>query len=160
MAVSTGAAVTEEPITATKAPVAWRLRVLPALILLAEVLQAVLAAEPGTGPADDAVAQCVVFPSILAVTVVGPTRIGICTICIIRSVCSCSSSADAYCHATAHECTAIKTSTISATAIDATMINACMINACMVNGNASSIGEGVSRNRRSAVFQGRSSRFT
>jgi hypothetical protein len=140
-----GAAVTERSMTALFA--------LILLVLLAEVLQAVFAAEPGTGPADNAVARRVVLPSAIAVTGIRRTRIGIGTIGAIRTICSCRSSTDgssteAHRHSTGYGRT-IDTTTIDATAIDASASNATagyatVINARMTNANASSIGEGVS----------------
>ena len=140
-----GAAVTERSMTALFA--------LILLVLLAGVLQAVFAAEPGTGPADNAVARRVVLPSAIAVSGIRPTWIGIRTIGAIRTICSCRSSTDgssteAHRHSTGYGRT-IDTTTIDATAIDASASNATagyatVINAGMTNANASSIGEGVS----------------
>ena len=109
---------------------------------------AVFAAEPGTGPADNAVARRVVLPSAIAVSGIRSTWIGIRTIGAIRTICSCRSSTEAHRHSTGYGRT-IDTTTIDATAIDASASNATagyatVINAGMTNANASSIGEGVS----------------
>ena len=108
-------------------------------ILLAEVLLAVFSAEPGTGPADNAVARRIGLPT--AIAGISPTWSGICTICTICTSSSSTdgSSTDTYRHSTGHGCTTINSSTIGATAIDSTVMNA-----SMTNGNASSICEGVS----------------
>ena len=103
-------------------------------ILLADVLLAIFSAEPGTGPADNAVARRIILPT--AIAGISPTWSGICTIC---SICSGSSSTDGsstdtYRHSTGHACTTISSNTIGAT----------VMNASMPNGNASSICEGVS----------------
>ena len=133
-----------------------------ALILLAELLQAVLAAKPCAGLADNAVARRVGRPSVtnaVITVLVRPAWIGICTICSIRSCSSTDdgstngSSTKAHRHSTGYGRT-IDTATIDATAIDAGARNATAVNAAaghatvitagMTNTNASSICEGVS----------------
>jgi hypothetical protein len=134
-----------------------------ALILLAEVLQAVLAGDQGTGLADKAVARRVVLPS--AVTVIRTAWSGILSICTISSRNSSTDggSTEAHRRCTRYRCatidaTAIDAGTGYAAAIDAGASNASVMNAAASNGSAaSSIGEGVScnsHNTRDADDQG------